>query len=71
MNNTPDDEDRDDREHLDALEPDWPDVPSDLAKLVGMPVFIDGTPGAVAINPGFHAHSRRLREGFYDIDGTR
>lgn len=55
----------DDLSHLD---PDWDDVPPELAARDGTQVLIDGEPGTLVVAPGLHGHARRLRDGFYDPD---
>ena len=62
MTNTHDDMPRD---------PDTADVPAELAEHDGEMIWVNGEPATLTINPGLFGHSRRLRERFYDEDGTR
>lgn len=54
---------------LRKRDPDWEDVPPELAARDGQQVCINGEVGTLVIAPGLLGHARRLREGFYDDDG--
>lgn len=47
-------------------DPDWDDVPPELAALEGQQVDDGDGAGTLVIVPGLFGHVRRLREGFYD-----
>ncbi len=66
----PDTDDHDDDDLL-PLDPDWDDVPPDLAALNNQVVTVIDADGVtttefLVIVPSLFAHARRIREGFYD-----
>lgn len=50
-------------ELLHRLDPDWDDVPADLAAAEGLNLTVDGQQGELLIVPALFGHARRLRDG--------
>lgn len=67
-NHQPDETPPDETDDLEMPpDPDWQDVPPELAALDGQQVCINGeVVGTLVIPPGLFGHARRVQEGFYD-----